>query len=70
MRGTGTVHNSSVHACTPNYRSYSLVYFAAQSVASRSHSMKALYQMMTGLACATVAVDRHQVAEVVDFVEC
>ena len=47
-----------------------VVYVAAQSVAARFRSMKALNQVMAGLMCATVDVDRHQVAEVVDVVEC
>ena len=46
-----------------------VVFVAAQSVVTRSRSMKALNQVMAGLACATVDVGRHQVAKVADVVE-
>ena len=46
-----------------------VVFVAAQSVVARTRSMKALNQVMAGLACATVDVGRHQVAKVTDVVE-
>ena len=46
-----------------------VVFVAAQSVVARCRSMKALNQVMAGLACATVDVGRHQAAEVANDVE-